>query len=595
MIRWISLPWRWFLGLALLWMLSLLVLNWGLRLALPGYLSEQIDEELRRHVMLVEPTFAPLLRDAPSNGATMHSLAEQLATHTGLRVTIMDNKGTVVAESGKPFSALPAIENHWQRPEIQQAIDSDVGYATRTSVTVKRPLRYAAGAIRDRGELIGFVRVAMSLDEITGTINHVVRTVAVVSLVIGLLTLPVVYKISCNVTEPIRGMQEMATRVAAGDFKRRAPTEGGPELERLGQALNEMSEQLELRLNELTREKAELNATLSNMVEGVLVVDAARKIRLANRAMRENMGLTNQAIGKTVMEAFRSPHLQELVTHALEGQTASAQELSFSTDDSRVFDVNAAGLKGHDGNPTGVVVVLHDITRIKKLENIRKEFVANVSHELRTPLSIIKGYVETLLDETPPSPEESRKFLETIAKHSRRLEVLIGDLLTISALESQQAKLALDQVSLRQVADGVIEELALQAKARTTTVSLEMPDDLPAVRADAQRVHQILFNLLDNAIKYTQPGGQVWISARPDNSQVEVCVADNGPGISPEHLPHIFERFYRVDKARSRELGGTGLGLSIVKHIALAHGGRAWAESDLDRRGSRFYFTLPRG
>jgi two-component system phosphate regulon sensor histidine kinase PhoR len=245
-----------------------------------------------------------------------------------------------------------------------------------------------------------------------------------------------------------------------------------------------------------------------------------------------------------------------------------------------------------EGN-AGIVIVFHDITRLKQLENVRKEFVANVSHELRTPLSIIKGYVETLLDEQPPDEETTRQFLQTIQRHSHRLEALIADLLSISAMESQQARLNFEPVSMRAAAQSVLDELARQAQERSVTVSVKIPEQLPAVRADAQRLHQVLFNLLDNAIKYTHAGGHVTVAASEKDGVIETVVADDGPGIAPEHLPHVFERFYRVDKARSRQLGGTGLGLSIVKHIVQSHGGRAWAESQIDK-GSTFYFTLPR-
>ena len=276
------------------------------------------------------------------------------------------------------------------------------------------------------------------------------------------------------------------------------------------------------------------------------------------------------------------------------------QELIFLGPAERVFEVNAAALRAPDGNCAGVVLVFHDITRLKRLENVRKEFVANVSHELRTPLSVIKGYVEALLDEQPPTPEMARQFMETIEKNSRRLEALINDLLTISALESQQAWLDFKRVNPRAAAQAAVEELAAQAARKSITLAVEIPAEVPFASADAERLHQVFLNLLDNAIKYTQDGGRVVISARENAGEIEVCVADNGPGISAEHLPRIFERFYRVDKARSRELGGTGLGLSIVKHIVQAYGGRVWAESSPRSErgelghGSRFFFTLPR-
>jgi two-component system phosphate regulon sensor histidine kinase PhoR len=401
----------------------------------------------------------------------------------------------------------------------------------------------------------------------------------VASFVVVALALPVVFWLSRRFTQPVEGMRAMATRVAAGDFSRRAPEQGGTELRELGAAMNDMSSQLEARLRELASEKAELTAILSSMTEGVLVVDSAGKIRLANQTLRRQFQLNDEALGKTVLEAFRNVGLAELLA------TPSARELTFLQPDEHVYAVTAAALSGG----TGAVAVFHDITRLKQLENIRKEFVANVSHELRTPLSIIKGYVETLLDEQTPDAATSQQFLDTIQRHTHRLEALIDDLLSISELESQQARLALAPVSLRTVATSVVEEL--RQRARDKSITVELPETL--VRADADRLRQVFLNLLDNAIKYTQKGCLIRITAQPRNGEIEVCVANNGPGIAPEHLPRIFERFYRVDKARSRELGGTGLGLSIVKHIVQAHGGRVWAESDLEK-GSRFFFTLPK-
>jgi len=235
----------------------------------------------------------------------------------------------------------------------------------------------------------------------------------------------------------------------------------------------------------------------------------------------------------------------------------------------------------------------NDITRLKRLENMRKEFVANVSHELRTPLSMIKGYVETLLDEQPPDQQTARQFVRTIQKHSNRLEALIDDLLTISALESQQTRLHFESASLHSIATDAISEFSKQARTKSISFAMEIPETFPRVEADIQRLNQVFSNLLDNAIKYTQSGGYIKISSKENKNDVEVCIADSGPGILPEHLPHIFERFYRVEKARSRELGGTGLGLSIVKHIIGVHGGRVWVESE-PGKGSRFFFTLPK-
>jgi two-component system phosphate regulon sensor histidine kinase PhoR len=385
-------------------------------------------------------------------------------------------------------------------------------------------------------------------------------------------------------------MRKAAHRIGAGTFSCELGVSTIPELTDLATDLNTMSTQLEDRLRGLTHEKSELHAILASMSEGVLVVDAHGRIRLANDALQQQFQVGNEINGKTVLEVFRNIQLDTVVTEALRNGSCRNRELTTFNIGEQWFEVKASALRETEGK--GVVVVLHDITRVKQLEAVRKDFVANVSHELRTPLSIIKGYVETLLDPQPPNSETARKFLQIVKKHSSRLETLIGDLLSISSLESQQNGLHLETVVLHSLLQTVLTDLALPIKEKRILVETTIPEALAAVEADGRRLYQVWFNLVDNAVKYTPANGRVTVSARRKNGEIECCVEDNGPGIAPEHLSRVFERFYRVDKARSRELGGTGLGLAIVKHIVQAHGGRVWVESRVGE-GSAFYFTLP--
>ena len=565
----LPLSWKWFSAVAAVLVTLLVVINVSLDIALPPYLVAKIHADLERDARLV----SSLVQRVPA--AELNAAAQNWAKSADLRVTVIQLDGTVIAESEKPLAQL---DNHRYRPEVQSALQSGIGSAVRPSDTLHADLLYVA--VRDANQII---RVAIPLHEVAATTRLVRRTVALASGIVCLIALPVIFWLSRRTSGPIDAMRRMATRVAAGDFTGRAPDHETGEVGELAGALNQMSRQLETRLRELTNEKAHLAGILAGMTEGVLVVDAAGKIRLLNAALRQAFGLTDAALGKTVLEVFRDAGLAELIAGA-----PAARELTFLQPAGRVFTVQAGQLTG----TTGVVVVFHDISRLKQLENVRKDFVANVSHELRTPLAVIKGYVETLLDDEPPAAATGRQFLETIQRHTHRLEVLIDDLLSISALESQQIRLERAPVSIRATAAAVVDELSPRASEKNIAVTLELPADLPAVAADVQRLHQVFVNLLDNAIKYTPAGGGVRVSAVARDGQIEVCVADNGPGIAAEHLPRIFERFYRVDKARSRELGGTGLGLAIVKHIVQAHGGRVWVESELER-GSRFYFTVP--
>ncbi len=342
----------------------------------------------------------------------------------------------------------------------------------------------------------------------------------------------------------------------------------------------------------LAHAQAQQLALFNSMVEGVLLLDGEERVRLVNQALEHLFGLTGDIRGRTMMEVLRLHELQELVSRVRAVGQVLGFELELPGLDSRRLQVNATALLDRGGKQRGMILVFHDLTRLKQLENTRQEFVANVSHELRTPLSMIKGYVETLINGAKDDPNVATRFLQTIEKHADRLTYLIEDLLTISRLESGQVVMNLQKVELRPVAGEVINDLQSRARDKQVVLENQVADDI-VVRADADRIQQVLFNLVDNAIKYGRLEGQVWLNARlAEERFVEVSVRDNGPGIPPDSLERVFERFYRVDKARSREQGGTGLGLSIVKHIIQSHGGEVWVESQLGQ-GTTFCFTLP--
>lgn len=332
-------------------------------------------------------------------------------------------------------------------------------------------------------------------------------------------------------------------------------------------------------------------ALFNSMIEGLLLLDEAGRIQLANRAFNELFGITVDVRGKTVLEVLRQHELNEIVAKVAAQKQVLGYELKLAGLTERWLQINAAAVFDADGKQRGTIVVFHDLTRLKQLERTREEFVANVSHELRTPLSLIKGYVETLLDGAKDNPEVETKFLQTIQRNSERLQFLIEDLLTISELESGRITMNLQSVRLHPLVDRVLEDFKTQAESRRVVLTNQVPE--LTARVDSERLQQVLGNLIGNAIKYGRSDGHVGVTGRMANgSIIELCVQDDGPGIPAESLERVFERFYRVDKARSREQGGTGLGLSIVKHIVQSHGGKVWAKSD-PGKGAAFYFTLP--
>ncbi len=357
--------------------------------------------------------------------------------------------------------------------------------------------------------------------------------------------------------------------------------------QRAATALQQQHEQL------AAEKQAEQEALFNSMAEGVLVLDGTGHVQLVNQSLERLFGLTADVRGRTMLETFRLQELAAVVKRLPEERVVHGYELELPGMEERWLEVNAAAILDPAGQQRGAILVFHDLTRLKQLENTRKEFVANVSHELRTPLSLIKGFLETLLEGAKDDPELTTRFLQKIEKHTNRLTYLIEDLLTISRLESGQIVMNLHPLKLRNEAQRVLDDLQSLAAEKKIAVENRVPADLVA-EADAERLHQVLVNLVENAIKYGRPGGAVSVGGQPQSNQkVELWVQDNGPGIPPEAKDRLFERFYRVDRARSRETGGTGLGLAIVKHIVQAHGGEVWVKSDLGA-GSTFSFSLPR-
>ncbi|MBI3850056.1 MAG: PAS domain-containing protein [Verrucomicrobia bacterium] len=339
--------------------------------------------------------------------------------------------------------------------------------------------------------------------------------------------------------------------------------------------------------------QAQQSALFDSMTEGVLVLDAAGRIQLVNQSLQRLFALTADVRGQTIMEAFRQQELATLVNRLPHEQTVQGYELELPGLNPRGLEINATAFRDSNGNPQGSMLVVHDLTRLRQLENTRREFVANVSHELRTPLSLIKGFVETLIDGAKNDPETANRFLQTIEKHTNRLTYLIEDLLTISRLESGQIVMNRHPVDLREEAARVMDDLQARAAERKVTLENLVPAGLTA-QADADRLQQVLFNLIENAIKYGRDAGRVSVGGKPrSETEVELWVRDDGPGIPTAARERVFERFYRVDRARSAETGGTGLGLSIVKHIIQAHGGEVGVKSE-PGTGTNFFFTLPR-
>jgi two-component system phosphate regulon sensor histidine kinase PhoR len=420
------------------------------------------------------------------------------------------------------------------------------------------------------------------------------------SLVSLIIVIPLAYFLARSLSQPILEMIQGAIQLVPGIFERQADIDSGDELRSLSKAIGEMGIQLKNTIEEISKEKDYLQTILKSMTEGVLVVDGRSRILMANDALRDLLSLSADVADKMPLELIRNAELEAAIQKAVHEGESSGFELDVPASGGKTLEVNVVGIlpsskwigkESEEGR--GAVAVFHDITRLKELEKIRQDFVANVSHELRTPLTTIKGYAETLL-EGALKEEVAAQFVQVIKRHSDRLEKIVEDLLILSKIESKEFQLRMESLSISDLIGDVLDFLKEPLNKRKISVSVgEIPPTL-LVYGDRQYLEQVLINILDNAIKYGRDRGNIKISVNENpDGEIQVSVEDDGTGIPKEDLPRIFERFYRVDKGRSKELGGTGLGLSIVKHIVQAHGGSVWAESEITK-GSRFHFTLPK-
>jgi len=530
-----------------------------------------------------------------TGGSGAHDFVNRVARATGSRVTLITPDGRVIGESDRSQAELSQLENHAGRPEVRAALEGRQGRDLRRSVTVAAPLLYVAEPVRDGERIVGVLRLALPLSAVTRSYASLHQVMLVGGALALLIALGIGIFVAGRVTRPVVEMQSIARQMSGGNFLVRAPTRSTDEIGTLGRSLNVMAARLREKIQDLEQEQSKTTAILDAMVEGVIAVDGQEHILLMNERARAMFGLHGiRGEGKPFLEVIRNADLHEIFRAVHAGTEAGpvGREMLVTSPVTRTLAVNAVRL-AIAGDRPGVVMVLHDVTALRQLERVRTEFVANVSHELRTPLTAIQGYLETLLSGALDEPENARRFLEIVLRHSERLGRLLNDLTDLSNIELGKVTLRREPVRIADVVGSVIDIIAPRAARARVAVTAQIPADLSDVPADRDRLAQILINLIDNAVKYTPEGGSVTVTGRNrEDGMIEVAVTDTGIGIPPGDLPRITERFYRVDKARSRELGGTGLGLAIVKHLVMAHGGELRIESEQER-GTTVRFTLP--
>jgi two-component system phosphate regulon sensor histidine kinase PhoR len=515
-------------------------------------------------------------------------LAKDVGEETGLRITILDSLGRVLADSS---TSTDEIDNHHERPEILEALRTGRGAERRHSMTLDEDLYYVAHRVDGPQGVVGFVRVALPVVRVNERVAESRRAILWVAGAISLLALVVIAAVVARIIAPVAALTNAAKAIASGELVQSVSVSNRDELGRLGEAFNHMGHQLQVRINELRDNGQRLATVLGSMVEGVIAVDDHQRILLANDAARVLLGVaaTNLS-GRPLWEVVRNRSVGQTVEDALDGMGPSRGEFEVVGPPRRLVAIHATSLPG--APCPGVVLVLHDVTELRRLENLRQDFVANVSHELKTPLSSIKAYAETLLGGAIHDQENNVVFLRRIEEQAERLHVLILDMLSLARIETGREAFEIGPVPLERVSNASITQHQAKAVAKRIELTTEPSPSSISVRADEDGVRTILDNLIDNAIKYTPEGGRVTLRWELEIATARVEVRDTGIGIAKVDQARIFERFYRVDKARSRELGGTGLGLSIVKHLVQAFGGTVSVSSEIGS-GSTFCVRLP--
>jgi two-component system phosphate regulon sensor histidine kinase PhoR len=547
---------------------------------------ERIEQTLAAETRMA----AELLRQNGSLQVTeLDAEADRLGELVGVRVTFIAPDGKVIGDSSRDGPALAAMENHSQRPEIAEASrrHSEV-LIRRYSTTTEYDTLYAAIPVTHPA--VAFVRLSLPLTEIAQ------QQRAILLLALGGIgtALPVAallaWLLSAPLARRVTAIAEVARRYASGDMTRPTRGYGEDELGEVARALDGAIQELGRRVNELAHDRRHLRAILSGMVEGVIVIDAQGRLVMANGAARTMLKLDDSATGRRYQEWMRQSELFAELAMALRGEAPAGVEFVLARDPSRTCVARAAPSGAPEG---GAVLVLHDISDLRRADRVRRDFVANVSHELRTPLTAIRGYVEALIDDPPP-PEESRRFLEIIARHTDRMERLVKDLLRLARLDAGQETTEMVECDLNALVQGVAHELASVIATKGTTVEIGIAPEVLTITSDPAKLHDVLRNLLENAVNYSPEHGTVRVEAEASDTALTLAVLDTGPGIPAADLTRVFERFYRVDKSRSRAPGGTGIGLAIVKHLVELLGGTVTA-ANRPEGGAAFTVRLPLG
>jgi two-component system phosphate regulon sensor histidine kinase PhoR len=552
------------------------------------YLDEKAAE-LEAGARACQARIGDLTESGTSAG--LQDVCRRLGETLGMRVTVILPLGRVVADSSENPESM---ENHSDRPEIQQALDGSVGRSARYSTTLREEMMYVAIPVEQAGAVAAVIRTSFAVRTLGETLHAMYWRIAAGGLIAVLLVAGASLAVARRIARPLEAIRSGAERFARGQLRHRLPVSGAEEVRMLAQSMNRMAEQLDQRIQTIVNQENERQAMLASMEEGLLAVDEGATILNLNDTCGALLGVDpEKARGRLVHEVIRKSALLSFVERTLATATPVEEDFELRGQVSRWLHAHGTVLHDARMRKIGALVVLHDVTRLRHLENVRRDFVANVSHELRTPITSIKGFVETMLHENLEDRDTAIRFLQIVLRQVNRLDEILQDLLMLSRVErgAEEHTIELEPAPLAEVLRSAVEMCEKKAADKQITVEVRCPEELTA-RINAPLLEQAVVNLIDNAVKYSESQATVRVIGAGQAHEVVIRVEDDGCGIEARHLPRLFERFYRVDRARSRELGGTGLGLAIVKHIVAAHKGSVRVESTVGR-GSTFFIHLP--
>ena len=583
------LLWQLFPSYLLIILISLVAVTLYATTSLKHFYLDQVADDLQARAHLLEKQILQLI--GPMDADVIDALCKEIGNPSATRITVILPSGTVIGDSNDDPAGM---DNHAMRPEVIEARKGLVGTSTRYSTTLEQKMMYVAIPLTDGENIIAVIRTSLPITAIDKKLKSIQVKIAFGGLLIALLAAVLSLYVSRRISRPIEKMKEGAEHFARGDLSYRLPETDLEEIGSLADAMNRMAVQLDDRIEMIVKQRNEMEAILSSMEEGVIAFDVDERIISINQAAaRIFKRETSDILNRTVQEAVRNPEVQRFVRDALSTTENLKSDITLYHEGERIIYTHSTSLFDSTGHSSGILVVLNDVTQLRQLENIRRDFAANVSHEIKTPLTAIKGFVETLRHSCNEKPEDTERFIGIIDKHVNRLAAILDDLISLSKIEQDDEKKAikLQKNPINNIFQTAIGNCREKADLKEITIDHVCEENISAM-IDPPLLEQAIVNLLDNAIKYSNDGSSVHVSAVQKDDSIIISVQDHGIGITKEHLPRLFERFYRADKARSRKLGGTGLGLAIVKHITQAHGGCATVEST-PGKGSTFSLHLP--